>query len=447
LYCLSFHLQFLITPLVSFGYYIVSPSIYSFWLHLWYLLVIVLSLLPFTASAYSLVIFWSLYCLSFHLQLLITPLVSFGHCIVSPSIYSFWLPLCYLLVIVLSLLPLTVSDYSFGIFWSLYCLSFHLKLLITPLVSVGHCIVSPSIYSFWFHLWYLLVIVLSLLPFTASDYTSGIFWSLYCLSFHLQLLITPLVSFGHCIVSPSIYSFWLHLWYLLVIVLSLLPFTASDYPLVSFGHCIVPPSIYSFWLHLWYHLVIVLSLLPFTASEYSFSIFWSLYCPSFHLQFLISPLVSFGHCIVSPSIYSFWLHLWYLLVIVLSLLPFTASDYTFGIFWSLYCLSFHLQFLITALLSFGHCIVSPSIYSFWLHLWYLLVIVLSLLPFTASDYSLGIFWSLYCLSFHLQLLITPLASSNFSCLCLRVIDLSFNEIHYIGTVNFKQNKMLHATSC
>ena len=51
---------------------------------------------------------------------------------------------------------------------------------------------------------FLLVIVLSLLPFTASDYTSGIFWSLYCLSFHLQLLITALVSFGHCIVSPSI---------------------------------------------------------------------------------------------------------------------------------------------------------------------------------------------------------------------------------------------------
>jgi hypothetical protein len=118
------------------------------------------------------------------------------YCIVSPSIYSFWLHLCYLLVIVLSLLPFTASAYSFGIFWSLYCLSFHLQFLITPLVSFGHCIVSPSIYSFWLHLWYLLIIVLSLLPFTASDYTSGIFWSLNCLSFHLQLLITALVSFG-----------------------------------------------------------------------------------------------------------------------------------------------------------------------------------------------------------------------------------------------------------
>jgi hypothetical protein len=110
-------------------------------------------------------------------------------------------PLWYLFVIVLSLLPFTASDYTFGIFWSLYCPSFHLQLLITLLVSIGHCIVSPSIYSFWLHLWYLFVIVLSLLPFTASDYIFGIFWSLYCLSFHLQLPITPLVSFGLCIVS------------------------------------------------------------------------------------------------------------------------------------------------------------------------------------------------------------------------------------------------------
>ena len=89
-----------------------------------FLLAIVLSLLPFTASDYPFVIFWPLYCLSFHLQLLVTPLISFGHCIVSPSIYSFRLP--------------------FGIFWSLYSqYFFDLPLLIT--------------------LWYLLVIVQSVL--------------------------------------------------------------------------------------------------------------------------------------------------------------------------------------------------------------------------------------------------------------------------------------------
>jgi len=39
-----------------------------------------------------------------------------------------------------------------------------------------------------------------------------------------------------------------------------------------------------------------------------------------------------GQSIVSPSIYGFWLPLWCLLVIVLSVLWFTASDYLFGVF-------------------------------------------------------------------------------------------------------------------
>ena len=457
--CMSFFdLQLLITSLVSFGHCVICPSlIYSFWLPLWYLSIIVLYvLLWFTASDYPFGIFWSLCCMSFFdLQLLITPLVSFGHCVVCPSlIYSFWLPLWYLLAIVLYvLLWFTASDYLFGIFWSLCYMSFFdLQLLITPLVSFDHCVVCPSlIYSFWLPLWYLLVIVLYvLLWFTASDYPFGIFWSLCCMSFFdLQLLITPLVSFGHCVVCPSlIYSFWLPLWYLLAIVLYvLLWFTASDYPfgifwslccmsffdlqllitpLVSFGHCVLCPSlIYSFWLPLWYLLVIVLYvLLWFTASDYLFGIFWSLCCMSFFdLQLLITPLVSFGHCVVCPSlIYSFWLPLWYLLAIVLYVLLWvTASDYLFGIFWSLCCMSFfELQLLITPLVSFGHCVVCPSlIYSFWLPLWYLLVIVLYVLPwFTASDYPFGIFWSLCCMSFFdLQLLITPLVSFGHCVVC------------------------------
>jgi hypothetical protein len=55
----------------------------------------------------------------------------------------------------------------------------------------------------------LLAIVLSVLLFMASDYPFGIWWPLYCLSFYLWLLITPLVSCGHCIVCPFIYGFWL----------------------------------------------------------------------------------------------------------------------------------------------------------------------------------------------------------------------------------------------
>jgi hypothetical protein len=62
-----------------------------------------------------------------------------------------------LLVMVLSVLPFTATDYHFVIF-------------------------------------FLLVMVLSVLLFTASDDHVGIFWSWYCLSFHLRLLITTLVS-------------------------------------------------------------------------------------------------------------------------------------------------------------------------------------------------------------------------------------------------------------
>ena len=274
-----------------------------------FLLAIVLSvLLRFTDFDYLFGIFWPLYCLSFDLLILITSLVSFGHCIVCPSsIYGFWLPLWYLLAIVLSvLLRFTDFDYLFGIFWPLYCLSFFdLRILITSLVSFGHCIVCPSsIYGFWLPLWYLLAIVLSVLLFTDFDYLFGIFWPLYCLSFFdLRILITSLVSFGHCIVCPSsIYGFWLPLWYLLAIVLSvLLRFTDFDYlfgifwplyclsfylrilitSLVSFGHCIVcPTDLITYFGIFW----------PLYSVDYLFGIFWPLYCLSY-LRILITSLV------------------------------------------------------------------------------------------------------------------------------------------------------------
>ena len=437
LYCLSFYLRFLVIPLVSFGDCIVSPSIYGSWLSLWYLLVIVLSVLLFTAPGYPLGIFWWLYCLSFYLRLLVIPLVSFGDCIVSPSIYGSWLSLWYLLVIVLSVLLFTVPGYPLGIFWWLYCLSFYLRLLVITLVSFGDCIVCPSIYGSWLSPWYLLVIVLSVLLFTVPGYPLGIFWWLYCLSFYLRLLVIPLVSFGDCIVCRSIYGSWLSLWYLLVIVLSVLLFTVPGYPLgifwwlyclsfylrllviplVSFGDCIVCRSIYGSWLSPWYLLVIVLSVLLFTVPGYPLGIFWWLYCLSFYLRLLVIPLVSFGDCIVCPAIYGSWLSLWYLLVIVLSVLLFTVPGYPLGIFWWLYCLSFYLRLLVIPLVSFGDCIVCPSIYGSWLSLWYLLVIVLSVLLFTAPGYPFGIFWWLYCLSFYLRLLFIPLVSFGDCIVC------------------------------
>jgi hypothetical protein len=157
--------------------------------------------LQFTSSDYPFGILWPLYCLPFfNLRLLITPLISCGHCIVCrSSIYVFWLPLWYLVAIVLSaVLQFMSSDYPFDILWPWYCLPFfNLRLLITPLVSCGHCIVCcSSIYVFWLPLWYLVAIVLSaVLQFTSSDYPFGILWPLYCLPFfNLRLLITPLIS-------------------------------------------------------------------------------------------------------------------------------------------------------------------------------------------------------------------------------------------------------------
>jgi hypothetical protein len=175
-------------------------SIFGFWLSLWYLLVIVLSvLLLFTDSHYPFGIFWPLCCLFFYLRILFIPLVSFGHCVFcSSSIYGFWLSLLYLLIIVLSVLLFTDSDYPFGIFWSLCCLFFYLRILMIPLVSFDHCVVcSSSIYGFWLSLLYRLAIVLSvLLLFTDSDDPFGIFWPLCCLFvFYLLILIIPLVSF------------------------------------------------------------------------------------------------------------------------------------------------------------------------------------------------------------------------------------------------------------
>ena len=242
-----------------------------------------------------------------------------------------------------------------------------------------------------------MVIVLSVLWFKSSDYPFGIFWSLYCLFFDLSLLIT--------------------LWYLLVIVLSVLWFTYSEYHFGIFWSLSCLFFDLSLLITLWYLLVIVLSVLWFTSSDYPFGIFWSLHCLFFDLRLLITPLVSFGHCIVCSLIYVFWLPLWYLLVIALSVLWFTSSDYHFGIFWSLYCLFFDLSLLITPLVSFGHCIVCSLIYVFWLPLWYLLVIVLSVLWFKSSDYPFGIFWSLYCLFFDLSLLITPLVSFGHCIVC------------------------------
>ena len=141
------------------------------------------------------------------LRLLISPLVSFGHCVISHSL-------------------ITSSHFTFGIFWPLNYSSFF-------------------DYVFWFSLWYLLTIVLLV-----------ILW--------LRLLISPLVSFGHCIVSHSlITSSNFPLSYLLAIVLSIILWLRLLIsPLLSFDHWIISHS-------------------SITSSYFPFGIFWPLYYQSF----------------------------------------------------------------------------------------------------------------------------------------------------------------------
>ena len=158
----------------------------------------------------------------------------------------------------------------------------------------------------------------------------------------------------------------------------------------------------------------------FTASDYLFDSFSliPLYCLSLNLRLLITSLVLllYYHCIVYPSIYGFWLPLWYVFfnTIVWPVPRFTASDYLFGIFSliPLYCLSLDLWLLIISLVLFllYHFIIFPLIYGSWLPLWsfFFNSIVLSAPRFTASDYLFGTFslipW--YCLFPDIRLLIT-----------------------------------------
>ena len=175
-----------------------------------------------------------------YLQIIVCPFVLFRLVIVS-SVLRFT---TYGYPIVSSVLRFTTYGYPFGILQSLCRLSLDLRLMVIPLVSCGHCVVCPQIYDLWLPLWYLVVIVSSVLRFTTYGYSFGILWSL-CrlsldlrlmvtplrrLSLDLRLMITPLVSCGHCVVCPQIYDLWLLLWYLVVIVSSVLRFTTYGYP-------------------------------------------------------------------------------------------------------------------------------------------------------------------------------------------------------------------------
>jgi preprotein translocase subunit SecG len=154
-------------------------------------------------------------------------LVSFGPCVVcSSSIYRFWLPLWYLLIIVLFvLLQYTDSNYTFGIlYWR--------RTNNTMTKRYQRCNQNQYIEEEQTTQWpkdTKGVIRISILKKNKQHNDQKIPSCLFF--FNILILITSLVSFGHCVVcSSSIYWFWLLLWYLLIIVLFvLLQYTDSDY--------------------------------------------------------------------------------------------------------------------------------------------------------------------------------------------------------------------------
>ena len=142
-----------------------------------------------------------------------------------------------------------------------------------------------------------------------------------------------------------------------------------------------------------------------------------MYCLSLDLRFLISSLVLFlipWYCLFPYIRFLITSLIVFFNTIVLSVPRFTGSDYVFASFSliPLYCLSLDLRLLITSLvlLLYYHCIVYPSIYGFWLPLWYVFfnTIVWPVPRFTASHYLFGPFSliPLYWLSLDLRFLIT-----------------------------------------
>jgi hypothetical protein len=84
-----------------------------------------------------------------------------------------------------------------------------------------------------------IIVSSALLRYTDSDYPFGILWPLRrLLFFDIEIMITPLVSCGHCVVcSSSIYRFWLPIWYLVAIVSSaFLRYTGSHATVYQTGN-------------------------------------------------------------------------------------------------------------------------------------------------------------------------------------------------------------------
>ena len=382
--------------ILSFLFYSLycPPSIYTFWLPitffhfvLFILLIVLFAIglhLLITYHFFSFCPFYFTHCIVRHrftpsdyLSLFSILSFLFYSLYCPPSIYTFWLPITFfhfvlfILLIVLSAIDLhlliTYHFFSFCPFYFTHCivrhrftpsdylsLFFHFVLLFYSL----YC--PPSIYTFWlpitfFHfVLFILLIVLSAIDLhlliTYHFFSFCPFYFTHCIVRHrftpsdyLSLFFILSFLFYSLYCSPSVYTFWLPITFFhFVLFILLIVLSAIDL------HLLITYHFFHFVLFI---LLIVLSaidlhLLITTVVPSNF-FFYSMYCASFDLRLLITPLV--------PSTFSVPL----VLLIVLCVLRSTASDYPFGTF-DLFCPS-----------SFTYCIVRPSIYGFWLPLWYL----------------------------------------------------------------------------
>jgi hypothetical protein len=298
------------------------------------------------------------------LQIVVFP---FGYCVVRPSIYSFWLPfgIFILFPTVMPLLWCMASDYLFGIFKLLA------TVLSVPWYTASDChfgsfnIVSTVLYvrhrltgsHYPLGIFKHSTIVLSfLLRFTVSDYPFDIFnvYPLRCLSFfHWWLLITPVVSSNF--------------WPLTGMEISVLRwYTTSDYNLDKGLSCgwSYGSGIYNYLcnqclppLTLWVRIPFRWSVLDITLCDKVCQ--WLAAGRWFSPSTLISSSNKTDRHYITEILFKsdvkhhtrfdiFWLHHWYLLIT-----PLVFSDYPFGIFW----------------LPIGYLLTTPLVSSLSVFLW------------------------------------------------------------------------------
>jgi hypothetical protein len=137
--------------------------------------------------------FWPLYYLSFDFRLLIANwyLHTFGHCVVCPLIFDFWLPIGIFKCEDTNGQSEVENQRTDNTMAKSVKISMGNQK--SKIKGQTNCVVCPLIFDFWLPIgiFTLLAIVLSVLWFSTSDcpLISSHFWLLCCLSFDFRLLI------------------------------------------------------------------------------------------------------------------------------------------------------------------------------------------------------------------------------------------------------------------